>query len=93
MGRQGRGCRVLDAGRSGVGWEDRAAGTPGEDGQSGWTARGLERGESGSWLGWPWWAEGESGGVGQAWGRGFGSKRDRFGEVLGREAPGLTDVL
>lgn len=52
----------------------------------------LGRSESGSWLGWQRWA-GESGGVGQAWGRGFGSKRDRVGGVLGREAPGLTDVL
>ena len=45
MGREGRGWRVLDAGRSGVGREDRAAGTPGEDGKSGWAACGLERSE------------------------------------------------
>ena len=77
MGREGRGWRVLDAGRSGVGREDRAAGTPGEDGKSGWWPVGWSA-VRGSWPGWQC-------GAGQAWGRGFG--------VLGREAPGLTDVL
>lgn len=67
-GLEGLGCRAIGSGVGGQGSRDRWWRR--EERVDGWST------VSGSWLGWQRWA-GESGGVGQAWGRGFGSKPDR----------------
>ena len=74
------------------GWEERAAGTPGEDEEE-WRDglwAGAQRGwelAGGAVVGW------KESQVGQGWGYVLGSKCDRVCGVLSREASGLIYVL